>query len=71
MQNTLQIHMKTPKNLDLCHKIGLSDYLGVIICNWWRKVQKIRIFANQNAKYTANSYEDSKKLGNSQYLIDN
>ena len=40
-----------------------SDYLGVIICNWWRKVKKIGIFANQNAKYTANSYEDTKKSG--------
>ena len=40
-----------------------SDYLGVIICIWWRRVQKIGIFAAQNAKHTANSYEDPKKLG--------
>ena len=40
-----------------------SDYLGVIICNWWRRVRKIGIFAAQNAKYTENSYEDPKKLG--------
>ena len=26
--------------------------MGVIICNWWRKVQKIGIFANQNAYFT-------------------
>ena len=34
-----------------------------IICNWWRKVRKIRIFANQNAYYTGNSYEDPKNSG--------
>ena len=42
-----------------------SDYLEVIICIWWRKVQKIGIFAAQNTKHTANSYEDPEKLGSS------
>ena len=41
-------------------KLVKSDYLGVVICNWWRRVQKIGIFADQNAKYTENSYEDPK-----------
>ena len=27
-----------------------SDYLGVIICIWWRKVRKIRIFAKPKHK---------------------
>ena len=35
-----------------------SDYFGVIICIWWRKVQKFGIFTPQNAKHTANSYKD-------------
>ena len=30
-------------------KLVKSDYFGVIIYNWWRKVQKIGIFAIQNA----------------------
>ena len=41
-------------------KLVKSDYLGVIICIWWRKVKKIGLFATQNAKYTANSCEDPK-----------
>ena len=28
-------------------KLVKSDYLGVIICDWWRKIRKIGIFANQ------------------------
>ena len=47
--------------VEYSEKLVKSDYLGVIICIWWRKVQKIGIFANQNAKYTTNSYEDPKK----------
>ena len=46
--------------VDYSEKSVKSDYLGVIICNWWRKVGKIGIFANQNAKYTANSYMTPK-----------
>ena len=34
-----------------------SDYFGVIIYNWWRKVRKIGIFAIQNAYFTESSYE--------------
>ena len=49
--------------VDYSEKSVKSDYLGVIICNWWRRVQKIRIFAAQNAKYTENSYEDPEKSG--------
>ena len=51
--------------VDYSEKSVKSDYLGVIICNWWRKVRKIGIFAAQNAKYTANLSEDPKKLGSS------
>ena len=35
-----------------------SDYFWVIIYNWWRKVQKIGIFANQNAYFTKNLHKD-------------
>ena len=34
-----------------------SDYFGVIIYNWWRKVRKIGIFAIQNAYFAESSYE--------------
>ena len=34
--------------VDYSENLVKSDYLGVIICNWWRKVQKIGIFGNQN-----------------------
>ena len=49
--------------VEYSEKLVKSDYLGVIICNWWRRVQKIGIFTAQNTKYTKNSYEDSKKSG--------
>ena len=51
--------------VEYSEKLVKSDYLGVIICIWWRKVQKIRIFAAQNAKHTAKLYEDPKKSGSS------
>ena len=44
--------------VDYSKKLVKSDYFGVIICNWWRKVQKIGIFTKQNASYTRKSYED-------------
>ena len=34
-----------------------SGYFGVIICNWWRKVQKIGIFANQIYMKTLNTWD--------------
>ena len=43
--------------VDCSEKLVKSGYLGVIICNWWRKVGKIGIFANQNVYYTRNPYE--------------
>ena len=55
--------------VDYSEKLVKSDYLGVIICNWWRKVRKIGIFANQNAYYTGNSYEDPKYSGFSPKFI--
>ena len=35
--------------VDYSEKSVKSDYFGVIIYNWWRKVRKIGIFAKQNA----------------------
>ena len=55
--------------VDYSEKSVKSDYLGVIICNWWRKVQKIGIFANQNAYFTRNSYEYPKYSGFSPKII--
>ena len=46
--------------VDYSEKLGKSDYLGVIICIWWRRVQKIGIFAAQNAKHTANPHKDPR-----------
>ena len=51
--------------VEYSEKLVKSDYLGVIICIWWRKVQKIGIFAAQNAKHIANSSEDPEKSGSS------
>ena len=51
--------------VDYSEKSVKSDYLGVIIYIWWREVRKIGIFAAQNAKHTANLYEDPEKLGSS------
>ena len=49
--------------VDYSEKSVKSGYLGVIICIWWRKVQRIGIFTAQNAKHTANLYEDPEKSG--------
>ena len=49
--------------IEYSKKLVKSDYFGVIICIWWRRFRKIRIFAKQNAKYTVSWYEDSKYLG--------
>ena len=49
--------------VDCSEKSVKSGYFGVIIYNWWRKVQKIGIFANQNAHFTKNSYEDPEYSG--------
>ena len=43
--------------VDYSKKSVKSDYFGVIIYNWWRKVQKIGIFAIQNAYFAESSYE--------------
>ena len=55
--------------VDYSKKLVKSDYWGVIICDWWRKVQKIGIFTNQNAKYTANSYKHLEYSGFSPKII--
>ena len=49
--------------VDCSEKSVKSDYFGVIIYNWWRKVRKIGIFANQNAYFTKNLYEDPEYSG--------
>ena len=54
--------------VDYSEKLVKSEYLGVIICIWWRRVQKIGIFATQNAKHAAKSHEDPKNLGFSSKL---
>ena len=43
--------------VDYSEKSVKSDYFGAIICNWWRKVRKIGIFAKQNAYFTESSYK--------------
>ena len=54
--------------VDYSEKSVKSDYLGVIICIWWRRVQKIGIFAGQNAKHTVKSHEDPENSGFSSKL---
>ena len=49
--------------VDYSEKSVKSDYFGVIIYNWWRKVQKIGIFAIQNAYFTESSYEHPEYSG--------
>ena len=49
--------------IDCSEKSLKSDYFGAIICNWWRKVRKIRIFTEQNAYFTENSYEHPEYSG--------
>ena len=43
--------------VDYSEKLVKSDYFGVIVYKWWRKVQKIGIFAIQNAYFAESSYE--------------
>ena len=49
--------------VDCSEKLVKSDYFGVIIYNWWRKVQKIGIFADQNTYFTKNLHEDPEYSG--------
>ena len=49
--------------VDYSEKSVKSDYFGVIIYNWWRKVRKIGIFAIQNAYFTESSYEHPEYSG--------
>ena len=57
--------------VDCSEKSVKSDYFGVIIYNWWRKVQKIGIFAVQNAYFTKNLHEDPKYSGYSPQEVPN
>ena len=43
--------------VDYSEKSVKSDYFGVIVYNWWRKVRKIGIFADQDAYFTKNLHE--------------
>ena len=49
--------------VDYSEKLVKSDYFGVIIYNWWRKVRKIGIFSIKNAYFTESSYEHPKYSG--------
>ena len=49
--------------VDYSEKSVKSDYFGVIIYNWWRKVRKIGIFADQNTYFTRNLHEDPEYSG--------
>ena len=48
--------------VDYSEKSVKSDYFGVIVYNWWRKVRKIRIFTDQNAYFTKNLHEGPRIL---------
>ena len=47
----------------LLRKLVKFDYFGAIFYNWWRKVRKIGIFANQNAYFTKYLHEDPEYSG--------
>ena len=49
--------------VDCPEKSVKSDYFGVIIYNWWRKVRKIGIFADQNVYFPKNLHEDPEYSG--------
>ena len=49
--------------VDYSEKLVKSDYFGVLIYNWWRKNQKIGIFAKQNAYFAECSYEHPEYSG--------
>ena len=56
--------------VDYSEKSVKSDYFGVIIYNWWRKVQKIGIFAIQNAYFAESGvYLQAEYTKNSGYSM--